>query len=128
MVSELDCTKINTAQWETGVALCVGTGYYLNDKFSKGTFKWSSDAKIYHVEVKARAYTKYNDYAGTLQIDEPAKIQLDNGEKLSLFEEGDTTPEIKSIQADYPDGADCFTIRSYDARVVLEEVTITWKA
>ena len=127
MVSELDCVKINTAEWETGAALCVGTGYYAKDKYNEGTFKWSSDAKIYHVEVKARAYTKNNDYAGVVQIDEPAKIQIDNGEIMPLLGEKETTATVKTIEADYPDGTDCFTIKSHDARVVLQEVTITWK-
>lgn len=126
MVSELDCIKINTAEWDTKAALCVGTGYYLNDKFSEGSFKWSSDVKIYHVQVKARAYTKNN--SGVIQVDEPAKIQIDDGEICPLLGEGETTASVKPFEADYPDGTDCFTIKSYDARVVLQEITITWKA
>lgn len=126
MVTELDCTKINTAPWDDLAALCIGTGYYLNGKFSQGIFKWTSEVMIYHIEVKARAYTKDNQ--GTIQVDQPAKIQIDDGEKMPLLNCGETNPTVKSFTADYQEGTKNFTISSYDARVVLQEITITWKA
>lgn len=128
MVSDIQTKKLNTAEWDTNVALCVGTGYYLNNKFNPGTLMWQSGIKIYNLQVKARAYTKNNSYQGVVQIDEAAKIKIDENESVALFNAGDETATIKTLNYEYPEGVDYFTISSFGARVVLEEVTITWKA
>ena len=125
LISSINCTNLNTAEWEQGVALCVGTGYYGNSKFKEGLFKWNSNVKIYKVELKARAYTKRNDYSGDI-IDSPAHVQLD-GDDLELMPEGSTKAEVKTISKDYAEGVNSFSITSTGARVVVQEITITWR-
>lgn len=125
LLKSLNCTNLNTAEWEQGAALCVGTGYYANDKFKPGLFKWNSEVKIYKVELKARAYTKRNDYSGDI-IDTPAHVQLD-GDDLELMPSGSTSAEIKTISKEYASGVNSFSITSTGARVVVQQVTITWR-
>lgn len=125
LITSISCKNLNTAEWEKGAALCIGTGYYGNDKFKAGTFKWVSGVKIYKVELKARAYTKRNDYSGDI-IDSPAHVQLD-GDDLELMPSGATTAEVKTLTKDYAEGVNSFSITSTGARVVVQEVTITWR-
>lgn len=125
LIKSINCSHLNTAEWEQGAALCIGTGYYAKDKFQAGTFKWNSGVKIYRVELKARAYTKRNDYSGDI-IDTPAHVQLD-GDDLELMPEGATKAEVKTISKDYIEGVNSFSITSTGARVVVQEVTITWR-
>lgn len=126
-LENLSCTNLNTTEWETGAALCVGTGYFGKGKFKSGSLTWTSAFSIYSVEIKARAYTKMDDYAGIEIIDEPAKLKIDQEDPVSLVDEGATEVSIITISKSYEEGTDSFTITSIDARVLLQEITITWR-
>lgn len=125
LITSLNCTKLNTAEWGGTVYLCVGTGYYANGKFSEGILKWNSGVKIYNVEIKAQAYAKENPYSGDI-IDYPAHVWIDSDDHSLEVEEG-STPEIKTFSKAYPDGTNSFSIKSTGARVLLQEITITWR-
>lgn len=125
LINSINCSNLNTCEWDEGAALCIGTGYYGNGKFKAGSFTWNSKVKIYKVEIEARAYTKKNNYSGDI-VDTPAVIHLDE-ERLKLVANGDTTASLKTLSKEYDDGVNSFTISSTGARVAIKQIKITWR-
>ena len=126
LLESIECTKLNTALWNNIYYLCIGTGYYANNKFNEGTLKWNSQAKIYKVEISAQAYAKENSYSGNI-IDKPAHIWIDEDDH-SLEVEQESELSIHSFSKEYAEGVQSFSIKSIGARVLLESLTITWRA
>ena len=112
--------KINTAEWDSKCIVQIGTGNPTKDNFNPGTFKWTSSAKIYRVEITAQCYAKppYSE-------DSDAKIKIDDGtaQALKVGEE----LEFQTISKEYEDGTNSFTIQSIDGRVLLKALKITWR-
>lgn len=125
LVNSISCAKLNTAEYNGTTYLCVGTGYYLNDKYTEGSLVWNSEVKIYHVELKAMTYVKINDYSGNI-VDRLGVIHLDDVNGSVEVPEGDT-PKTTTISKDYVSGVNSFTISSTGGRVLLSEITITWR-
>lgn len=125
LLTSLNCTKLNTAEIDDKVYLCVGTGYFANDKFNQGILKWNSEEKIYKVEIKAQAYLKRNSYSGDI-IDYPAHVWIEEDDHSSEVEQG-STPVVQTFTKEFNDGVNSFSIKSTGARVLLEEITITWR-
>ena len=126
LLTSLKCTNLNTAEWNSTVYLCVGTGYYVKDKYKEGTLKWNSGVKIYKVEIKAQAYCTYNDYEHVTMIDSPAHVWIDDKD-CSVEATQESELGFKTFSKDYENGVNTFSIKSTGARVLLESITITWR-
>ena len=125
LISSLSCTRLNTADWGGKTYLCVGTGYYANGKFSEGKLTWNSIEKIYKVQIKAQPYAKENSYSGNI-YDYPAHVWIDSDDH-SLEFTSPAEPTLQTFEKTYTDGVTKFTISSTGARVLLDEITITWR-
>lgn len=125
LISSLSCTRLNTAEWNEKVYLCVGTGYYANNKFNAGKLQWNSIEKIYKVQIKAQAYAKLNNYSGNT-YDYPAHVWIDNDDH-SLEFASPAEPTLQTFEKTYTEGVTKFVISSTGARVLLDEITITWR-
>ena len=123
LLTNLSCTKLNTVVWKSVCYLCIGTGYHVNGNFVEGSFKWTSQVKIYKVEIEAMAYAKeYN--GGTFGVDSASHVLIDNEDhSLETTEE----PILQKFSKEYADGANSFSIKSTGSRVLLKSLTITWK-
>lgn len=125
LITKLNCTCLNTAEYNGETVLCVGTGYYQNNKFSDGLLKWTSKEKIYKVEISATNYFKENSYSGNI-IDYPAHVWIDSDDHPLTCEVG-LNPQYQSFTKEYDEGTTSFSIKSTGARVLLRELTITWR-
>ena len=123
LLTNLACSKLNTAVWKSVCYLCVGTGYYVNDKFVEGLLKWTSGEKIYKVEIEAMAYAK--EYSGSdFGVDTISHVWIDSDDH-SL--ETDAEPVMQTFSKEYADGVNSFSIKSTGSRVLLKSLTITWR-
>ena len=125
LITNLECTKLNTAKWGGVVYLCVGTGYYVNEEFKNGIFNWTSGEKIYKVSIEAQAYAKEISNKPS-NVDLLAHIAIDlDDHSLEVSDESEL--EFKTFEKEYPDGVKSFSIKSLGGRVLLKSITITWR-
>jgi len=125
LITNLSCTNLNTAEWKNVVYLCIGTGYYANDKFVEGILKWTSGEKIYRVEIEAMAYAKARS-SDTFATDELSHVWIDT-DNHSLETATTTEPTIQTFSKEYAEGVTSFAIKSTGSRVLLKSLKITWR-
>lgn len=122
LITNLSCTKLNTAVWQDVCYLCIGTGYYINDRFAEGDLTWTSAKKIYKVEIEAMAYAKA--YQSGFGVDQISHVLIDEDDhSLETTEE----PVIQSFSKEYSEGVTSFSIKSTGSRVLLKSLKITWR-
>lgn len=122
MLKSITFENLNTAKYKNELYLSVGTGYYANDKFKEGLFKWTSLLPLHKVVIKAKAYSKLDNGGAT---DTQSVVWIDNT-SCSLACASDADPVSKTLCVDYEDGTQTFSIKSTGSRVMLESLTITW--
>ena len=123
MLSSIQFENLNTAMYDKTLYLSVGTGYYANDKFKEGLFKWTSKLLLHKVEIQAKAYSKLTSGGLT----DPQSVIWIDDESVSLACDTDAAPTSKSLSKEYPNGTSTFSIKSTGSRVMLESLKITWR-
>jgi len=123
MLTQISCTKCNIAEYNNKIYFCVGTGYYVNNKFNEGSFKWTSMLPLHKVEIKTMPYSKLGGGGST---DAQSVVWIDDS-SLSLATTPETAPVMQTFSKEYPDGTQSFEIKSTGSRVLIESITITWK-
>lgn len=120
LINELTLVKGQSRKVNSVTYLQIGTGS------GDGSLKWSCKEKIYSIEVKAMAYSKYNDYGGVWNVDRNAHIKV-AGQDFSL-EVPTGEPEIVTLDpVTFEEGVTDFTISSSGGRVLVSEMKITWR-
>ena len=140
-LSELFFTKLNTAYYDSSSLIVqIGTGNPAKSSFNSGTFIWTSVARIIKVDITACCYFKTEG-----ATDSAAHLSIEAGDKgedkdykrpilnsttndMSFAVEQGQTPEYKTYSFDYAEGIDRFCLTSFEGRVLLKSLAITWWA
>lgn len=120
LINELTLVKGQSRKVNSVTYLQIGTGS------GAGSLNWSCKEKIYSIQVKAMAYSKYNDYGKTWNVDREAHVVV-AGKDFSL-EVPTGEPELLTLEpVTFDQGITDFTISSSGGRVLISEMTITWR-
>lgn len=120
LINTLTLVKGQSRKVNSVTYLQIGTGS------GDGSLKWSCKEKIYSIQVKAMAYSKYNDYGKTWNVDREAHLNV-AGTDYSL-EVSTGEPTILTLDpVTFDQGITDFTISSSGGRVLISEMTITWR-
>lgn len=121
LVNELTCTKLVSAAYDNIAYMQFGS------QKGVGALAITSGVKIYKVAVKVSCFAKYNDYQKQWNIDNEAHFYI-NQQDNDLSYDGATPPSFVSFEQTFEDGIDTVNLASYNGRVFLKEMTITWRA
>ena len=122
---------INTLTLVKGQSRKVNSVTYLQIGTSsgEGSLDWSCKEKIYSIEIKAMAYSKYDDYHKVWNVDRSAHLIV-AGKDYSL-EVPTGEPTLISLPAiPFEEGITNFSISSSGGtggRVLISEMKITWR-
>lgn len=120
LINKITLVKGQSRKVNSDTYLQIGTGS------GDGSLTWNCKEKIYAIEVKAMAYSKYNDYGGVWNVDRNAHLKINNVDFSLEVPEGN--PEIITLPVqNYDEGITSFTIASSGGRVLISEMTITWR-
>ncbi len=120
LINTLTLVKGTSRKVNSSTYLQIGTGS------GEGSLSWSCKEKIYSIEVKAMAYSKYDSYHGVWNVDRNAHINV-AGTDFSL-EVPSGEPEIIPLEpVVFDDGVTNFKISSSGGRVLISEMKITWR-
>lgn len=120
LINSLTLVKGQSRKVNSVTYLQIGTGS------GDGSLTWSCKEKIYSIQVKAMAYSKYNDYGGTWNVDRNAHLNV-AGKDFSL-EVPTGEPKVLTLDpVTFAEGVTDFTISSSGGRVLISEMTITWR-
>ena len=130
LFTSLICDYCTTRKVEGDTYLQIGTGSYAKGKFNEGTLTYGSKVKISKVEITAFNYSNpYQDYQTGVTIpnvDTECHLMLDDLD-LSLELNSNESPVEKKISKEYTDGVNKFTLTATSGRVLIKEMTITWR-
>lgn len=128
ILSEITTSNVHVHAYDDRNHLTLGSGNFANNKFNSGSLTWTSYESIYKVEVKAINYINVyssGSYSGT-NIDSPAHLKI--GDSDYSLECGTTTiPDVKTFTKEFEEDVYTFSLTSENARVYIEELTITWR-
>lgn len=120
LINEITLVKGQSRKVNSVTYLQIGTGS------GNGSLTWSCKEKIYSIEIKAMAYSKYNDYGDVWNVDREAHLNV-AGTDYSL-EVPTGEPTIISLgPVNFASGTTNFTIASSGGRVLISEMKITWR-
>lgn len=130
LISKISCTKCATRKVDGDTFFQIGTGSPAKGKFNEGTFSYSSDVKIYKVEITAFNYSNpYEDWqtGQTIHnVDNLGHLILDDLD-TSFEIAANAAPVTKTIVKEYAEGANGFTLKSTGGRMLVSEMKITWR-
>lgn len=120
LINKITLVKGQSRKVNSDTYLQIGTGS------GDGSLTWNCKEKIYAIEIKAMAYSKYNDYGGVWNVDRNAHLKINNVDFSLEVPSGN--PEIITLPVqNYDEGITSFTIASSGGRVLVSEITITWR-
>lgn len=120
LINEITLVKGQSRKVNSVTYLQIGT------RSGEGSLTWSCKEKIYSIEIKAMAYSKYNDNSGVWNVDREAHLNV-AGTDYSL-EVPTGEPTIISLgPVNFASGTTNFTIASSGGRVLISEMKITWR-
>lgn len=130
LFTSLDCDYCTTRKVDGDTYLQIGTGSYAKGKFNVGTLIFGSKVKIYDVKIKAFNYSNpYNDYStGELipNVDTDCHLKLDSVD-LNMELPSNSAPIEKTVEKHYENGTNLFSLVALSGRVLIKEMTITWR-
>ncbi len=130
LISEISCVKCTTRKVDSDTFFQIGTGSPAKDKFNEGTFKYSSDVKIYKVEITAFNYSNpYQDWqtGQTIHnVDNLGHLHIDDLD-TSFEIASNAAPVTKTIVKEYVEGTNSFTLKATGGRMLVSEMKITWR-
>lgn len=130
LISEITCTKCASRKVNGDTFFQIGTGSPAKDKFNEGTFNYSSDVKIYKVEITAFNYSNpYQDWQTgetVHNVDNLGHLVLDDLD-TSFEIAANEAPVTKTIVKEYAEGTNGFTLKAIGGRMLVSEMKITWR-
>ena len=130
LFTSLTCDYCATRKVEGDTYLQIGTGSYAKSKFNEGKLVFGSKVKIYRVKITAFNYSNpYNDpQTGQLvpNVDAACHLKLDDID-LNMELASSETPTAKVVEKSYGEGTTSFTLKATSGRVLIKEMTITWR-
>lgn len=120
LINSISLAKGQSRKVNEDTYLQIGTGS------GNGSLKWNCKEKIYCIEIKAMAYSKYDSYNKVWYVDRNSHLSLNGNDRSLEVPEGN--PEIIALEkVDFDGGVTSFTISSSGGRVLISEMTITWR-
>lgn len=130
LINGISCTRCATRKVDGDTYLQIGTGSAAKGEFNSGNFIWSSEEKIYYVEIVAFNYSKpYQDWSTgeTIHnVDNMGHIKIDDVDG-SLEVGVNDAPKTITLSKTYEQGTNSFKLSSTGGRVLIKEMTITWR-
>lgn len=113
---------VQTLDADLGSHLCLGSSK------NSGSMTWTSIVKIYKVQFTVVNYYKSYSYTGNsgITVDNNAHFLIDSDDH-SLELAAGVTPVYSTFSKEYSEGTSSFTIASSGGRVLIKEMTITWR-
>lgn len=130
LFTSLQCDYCTTRKVDGDTYLQIGTGSYAKGNFNYGTLIFGSKVKIYNVKVTAFNYSNpYPDYASgeiVPNVDTDCHLKLDSVD-LNMELPATSAPVEKTVEKHYENGTNSFTLVAMSGRVLIKEMTITWR-